>query len=141
MINHKFRSLASWRYRIIKRYKQRAESFYQKSSTEADEKAWLKVVGWLNTILKENRCMTLNGEIGLNEHPQREKTKMKIIERQPGNLILCPSCQSKRVDIRLHDFIPNHKILSDICFCMECGLEFILETPFAINEEIKKEEI
>ena len=42
---------------------------------------------------------------------------------------VCPDCKSERVDKRYLDFTPNAKVLNDIYVCMECGCEFILQTP------------
>jgi hypothetical protein len=70
MATHRgLRDAANWRYRTIKGYKQRAETFYQKSNSEAEGRAWLEVIKWFNSILKENRCITVHGAIGLSEEP------------------------------------------------------------------------
>jgi hypothetical protein len=41
----------------------------------------------------------------------------------------CPECKDFRVDKRFLDFTPNTPILNDVYVCMECGEDFILQTP------------
>lgn len=73
MTHRGLRDNANWRYRTIKGYKQRAETFFQKSDTKEKEEAWLEVIKWFNSILRENRCITVHGAIGLSEQPIIQK--------------------------------------------------------------------
>ena len=60
-------SPANTRYHLIKNYKKKAFIFYQKAQTVEEKKAWLEVMNWFNTILKETRITTKSGAIGLKE--------------------------------------------------------------------------
>lgn len=45
------RSTGSWRYQIIKGYKNRAKKFQDKATTVEEKLAWLKVIKWFESIL------------------------------------------------------------------------------------------
>ena len=65
MTSHGYRASSNWRYRVMKRYKQRAEKFYQESQTVEERKAWAKIIRWFDTILLK-RSLTPKGAIGLD---------------------------------------------------------------------------
>jgi hypothetical protein len=66
------RTPENWRYYIMKKYRNRATIFYDKSKTTEQKAAWLEVINWFNSILKENRCITPSGAIGLKIDPAIE---------------------------------------------------------------------
>lgn len=59
-------SKMSYKYKLVKRLKVRADTFKQRSSTPEQRDAWGNVVSWLDTIMSPcYRTLTKNGAIGL----------------------------------------------------------------------------
>jgi len=69
------RSPSNWRYIIIKKYKHRAEKFYNESKTVEEKMAWSKVIKWFNDILTRKRFITFSGAIGISEDIPKEEVK------------------------------------------------------------------
>jgi hypothetical protein len=65
--HHGFRSGPNFYYRKIKRFKHRAETFRDESKTPEEKVAWEAVISWFDSILRNERCITPTGAIGL--HP------------------------------------------------------------------------
>jgi len=59
-------SKMSYKYKLVKRLKVRADAFRQKSTTLEQREAWNNVVSWLDTVMSPcYRTLTKNGAIGL----------------------------------------------------------------------------
>lgn len=56
----------TWRYAVIKRYKNRASKFMDESRTPEEWLAWMKVVQWFDSIL-DHRFLNKNGSIAIPE--------------------------------------------------------------------------
>ena len=63
--NRRVTSASNWRYRVIKKYKHRAQKFRDETNLEAERNAWQKVVDWFDSILRLDRFVKPNGDIGL----------------------------------------------------------------------------
>jgi len=68
-MQHGLRSASNWRYRIMKKYKRRAEKFLERSESLEEKKAWLNVIKWFDAIINRKRFTNPNGAIGI---PQDE---------------------------------------------------------------------
>lgn len=62
-----YRSNASWKYRVIKHLRHRAETFRDEATNGADRAAWTQVVAWLNSFRDRYRVMTPKGAIGIDD--------------------------------------------------------------------------
>ena len=62
--NRGYRNNSNWRYRVMKQYKHRAQTFLERSKTNEEKEAWKKVIQWLDTILNR-RYLTPTGAIGI----------------------------------------------------------------------------
>jgi hypothetical protein len=67
---HRFRSSRAWKYRTIKRFKQRAQKFRQNATTVDEALAWNKVVRWCKSIIEHYRNISKNGDIHLIHEEQ-----------------------------------------------------------------------
>jgi len=54
----------SWRYKVIKRYLHRAQTFQQLAETKEEREAWEKVERWFKSIL-EWKYLSKNGTLRL----------------------------------------------------------------------------
>jgi hypothetical protein len=63
--NRRVTSASNWRYRVIKRYKHRAQEFMTQAVSQEEQNAWKKVVDWFDSILRLDRFVKDNGDIGL----------------------------------------------------------------------------
>ena len=72
------RNSSNWRYRVMKKYKHRAEKFLRQADTKEERDAWQTVVKWFTDILSRRR-MTPNGAIGLPKQAFRD-----ILEKDGG---------------------------------------------------------
>lgn len=52
----------SWKYRVLKKWKHRAEAFRQKARTVEGRRAWSEVLKWIDSILMLKR-LNKNGVI------------------------------------------------------------------------------
>ena len=48
-----YRNANNWRYRLIKKYKRRAQKFHIDADSFEERKAWGKVVDWFTSILNK----------------------------------------------------------------------------------------
>lgn len=55
----------------------------------------------------------------------------RVVTNRANFTVLCPDCDSPRIDIELHDFTPNKTTFNDVCFCKDCGFVFELVTKRA----------
>ena len=60
-----YRSRSSWKYRVIKKLRHRAETFRDESTNEADRRAWILVIGWLKTFRERHGIVNSKGAIGI----------------------------------------------------------------------------
>ena len=65
------RSLDSFRYRMVKKWIHRAETFRRKAKSYAEVDAWDKVEVWLRTLISKGRYQDKNGVIKMRE-PKEE---------------------------------------------------------------------
>jgi len=68
-----WRSASNFRYKLIKKYKHRAEKFMLNSITAEEREAWAKVVSWFDSVLKNNREITKDESIGLRKIEEEEE--------------------------------------------------------------------
>jgi hypothetical protein len=58
-------SASNWRYRVIKKYKHRAQKFMLEAASQEEQNAWKKVVDWFDSILRLDRFVKESGSLGL----------------------------------------------------------------------------
>ena len=64
-------STGVWRYKVIKRYRRRAQKFKDEARTIEEKMAWLKVIKWFEDIL-DHRELNQNEAISLIDEDVKE---------------------------------------------------------------------
>lgn len=73
--HHGDRSLSNARYRMMKKYKHRAEAFRDAALTKEERLAWERVVSWFDDILVGRTYLNGNGAIALRPIPESAQEK------------------------------------------------------------------
>ena len=81
------RTSSTWRYRVIKHYKHRAQKFQMNSKTPEEREAWGKVVQWFDDILAR-KYLNQNDALGIPLVPieELEETKVLVDKDKPPNI-------------------------------------------------------
>ncbi len=66
------RNEPNYKYRVIKKLRNRAMTFRDESTSEADRLAWTLVIGWLNSFRQRNGSLLKNGAIGIKTGSLRD---------------------------------------------------------------------
>ena len=66
------RNRANYKYRVIKKLRNRAMTFRDEAANAADRNAWTLVIGWLNSFRQRNGSLSKKGAIGIRTDSLRD---------------------------------------------------------------------
>ncbi len=66
------RNNANYRYRVIKKMRNRCITFRDEATNPADRNAWALVISWLDSFRQRNRSLMKTGAIGIRTQNLRD---------------------------------------------------------------------